>query len=441
MDRAVELALSKGATEAEVYNQRIKTRQIEFTNEEKKVKTTISQGMGLRIAFGKRLGLYATTLRPGMELEEAVERAVKIARVSPENPEWRHFNESFSQSNPNRIYDEGIAKLTYEDLLEEIDHALDIIRDYDERVKPTSGILSISVAETIIANSHNQPQSRWDSVSAFYITAKGEEGKRESSGSEGSQERNWEELSIPDLAQAAAKKALDSLEARTMEGGEIPVILRNKVFSSILGVMLSQPINADNVQKGSSPFAEKLGERVAGNNFTLIDDGNMDGGMGSTLFDDEGTRTQQTPVIQEGILQNFLYDNYTALKENKESTGNANRASYGSTPNPAPTNLILTPGDWTMEEEIRETQHGIYISDVIGEWLSNPISGELNATITHGYLIEKGEITQPVKGMVLAGNFHQLMKEQITAIAQDTDHTGNNYSPTVKIQKLTLSGE
>ena len=110
-------------------------------------------------------------------------------------------------------------------------------------------------------------------------------------------------------------------------------------------------------------------------------------------------------------------------------------------PQPSPTNLILAPGNVDPEEMIQETKKGMFIEETIGEWLSNPISGNLNATVTHGYLIENGELTTPVKGIVIAGNFYEILKDGIELIGNDLRNSSQNYSPTVKLSEITIAGK
>ncbi|RLI20590.1 TldD/PmbA family protein, partial [Candidatus Bathyarchaeota archaeon] len=231
------------------------------------------------------------------------------------------------------------------------------------------------------------------------------------------------------------------LKAKPIKSQKIPVIVRNQVFASILGVILSGPITADWVQKGRSPLSNKLETQVAAQKISIVDDGTLRGGWRTRPFDDEGHPTQRTAIIENGILKNYLYDSYTALKDNVKSTGNAFRGRYWMPPQPSPTNLMLEAGDVSPEEMIEETKGGVFIEETIGEWLSNPISGNLNATITHGYLIENGELTTPVKGIVMSGNLYEILKDGIELIGNDLRNNMQNYSPTVKLKEITIAGK
>jgi PmbA protein len=204
--------------------------------------------------------------------------------------------------------------------------------------------------------------------------------------------------------------------------------------------MLSSPINALSVQRGTSPLASMIGKTVGSDNLTLVDDGSKPGGIVSRPFDDEGHPTQRTMVIDEGVLMTYIYDNYTGSKDGRESTGNAFRNGYRSGAAPSISNLILKPGDASIDELIASTRNGLYIESVIGEWLSNSVSSELNATVTHGRLINNGELSQPVKGLVIAGNFLDLIRNDLEVVGSDVKQSGGIYCPSVKISKLTIAG-
>ena len=208
----------------------------------------------------------------------------------------------------------------------------------------------------------------------------------------------------------------------------------------MIGVMFGGTIDAYSVQKNRSPWKDKIGQQVASENFNLIDDGTLEAGFRTRPFDDEGIATRKTPVVENGVLKGFLYDTYTANKEGKESTGNAFR-SYNSVPLPAPSNLLLKPGDAEREEIIEETKKGLLVVDTIGEWLSNPVSGEMSATVVVGYLIENGEIKKPVKGIMISGNFHHIIKQEIELIGKDITNIGGIYAPTIKIREMTIAGK
>lgn len=438
---AVKKALSLGATEAEAYLQRAETVRVQFAEEIESFKTVESWGIGLRVALGKKVAIYSTSILDEGEISEAVARAVRIAKVAPDDPGWRHLNSRFDKTPAQGYCDDTLKALDYGEIVEAIGSAISLMRDYDRRVRPTRGILSITSSNLSLANSFNESCGREETFVAVWMRTKAKEAGMESTSSQHQEARFWGEINFEELAVRAAEKAVTFLKAKPISSGKTPVIFRNQVFASILGVMLSGPINADWVQKGRSPLSNKLGTQIASEDIIIIDDGIMSGGWRTKPFDDEGHPTQRTSVIEKGILNCYLYDTYTALKDDVESTGNAQRPYYWMAPQPAPNNLILKPGGASSDEIIHETRRGIYVEETIGEWLSNPVSGELNATVTHGYLVKNGELTEPIKGVVISGNFYELLKEGVEMLGSDLRNNMQNYSPTVKIAQLTIAGK
>ncbi|MBC7091382.1 MAG: TldD/PmbA family protein [Nitrososphaeria archaeon] len=440
-EKAVKRVLELGASEAEAYFHSEKVFWIEFDDKIECFKVTESNGLGLRAALGKKVASYSTSNISLEEIDEAAERVVRIAKVTPEDLEWRHFNMSFSKSDARGYYDESVEEIGYEDVVEKVNMAIERIREYSSMVKPARGILTISTTRTGIVNCYDGEFERRETGVVAWVRAKAEDGLEKSIGSEHIETRFWKNVNLEELASKAAENALNFLKAKPIESCRIPVIFRNDVFASILGTMLSGPITAEWVQKNRSPLAGKLEKKIACDRITLVDDGIMYGGVRTRPFDDEGYPTQKTYVIEKGLLKNYLYDTYTSLKDNVKSTGNAVRGGYWTPPQTAPSNLILMPGDSSLEEMVKETSRGLLVEDVIGEWLSNPVSGNLNATVTHAYLIEKGEPTIPVKGVMVSGDFYKMILEDVEMVGKDVRNMGQYYSPTIKFREITVAGK
>ena len=438
---AIKKALKMKATEVEAYSQRTRTVQIEFAQKIENLKTIESIGIALKVALGKKIALYATSFLDENKIDETVSKAIKIARVAPEDSNWRYMNKRFGNSSARGYYDSTLENLDYQEIVGTLSHSVKLIKDYDKRVKPTRGILTISKSDISIANSYNESVERKETNIEVWMRTKAKEYGMESTGNEHQEARFWNEINFEDLAALAAERAIKFLKAKPMPSGKTSVIFENQVSANIIGVILGFPITADWVQRGKSPLSNKLGSQIASENINIEDDGTMHGGWRTKPFDDEGCPTQRTPVIEKGVLKHYLYDTYTALKDNMESTGNAQKPIYWIKSQTLPNNLVLKTGDASYEEIIRETKHGIYIEETIGEWLSNPVSGNLNATVTHGYLVENGELTKPIKGVVISGNFYELLKKGIESVGKDLRNSAENYSPTVKITELTVAGE
>jgi PmbA protein len=314
---------------------------------------------------------------------------------------------------------------------------MDTVRNCNEQLTITRGEVTAEKVETAIANNYGNTALREETFATTNISVKAEENGAKGVSSENQQARSWSDLDCGLVAQIAADRARRVIHARTIKPGTMPIIWRNKLFASVLRIMFSRTLTADAIQKSRSPWRGKIGSRIASETFQLVDDGTRRNGLGTRLFDDEGTAHQRVQLVNNGVLQGYLYDSYTANRDHRKSTGNASR-EYHNLPTPTPNNLTLQPGTAQSEELFSDVKHGLYLIESIGAWLSNPISGDLSATATNAFLIEHGELTQPVKGVVVTGNFFDILQNRLELIANDTQNLGSTYAPSVKISEMTV---
>jgi PmbA protein len=436
LDKLVKMGVRDGDLTA-IRRERL---TIDFTDRVEVCKHTSGCVLGFRVALGKRLGLYLSNDVTPRGLEEAVNTVVKIARVSPEDPYWVSAPKGLGASDVDKVYDKRLAQLTPEEAVGIANSIIDGINSSKPGVKPVHGVLNVEVLERTIANLSGEEVSRRDTFIVYYATAKAGEGDESATFSDFQQSRLLDEVKPYTFGQDVGFKAYEFIGAKVVDTGVYDLILDGRVAASIFSTLLSPAISADSVQMNRSPLVGKIGSEVMSLNVTFIDDGTVPGFMGSRTCDDEGIPVKRNVVIENGVLKSYLYDTYTANRENRESTGNSHKASATSS-RPFPNNLILKPGEYDLDEMIEETSKGVYVLKTIGEWLSNPVSGYLNATVTHGYLIVNGSIEGKVKGAVIGGDFYQLMKSKVLGFSKDLHGSGNSYSPHVKLERVQLSGK
>jgi PmbA protein len=201
--------------------------------------------------------------------------------------------------------------------------------------------------------------------------------------------------------------------------------------------VFAQLVDAGAVQKSKSMLAGKLGQIVASPVVNLVDDGLNPDGI-PFPFDGEGVPSSRNIVIENGILKGFLYDTYTAAKDGVKSTGNAQRASFRALPGVGTTNFILS-GTNEPEELIGDIEQGLYITDVMGMHTANPVSGDFSVGAA-GIMIEGGRLTFPVRGITIAGNLGQLLKD-IDAVGNDLQFFGARGASTIRIKSLSIGGK
>lgn len=436
---AINKATKLGMSEVEAYIKKTKTINVMFADEIHNMKTTDSYGIGIRVIDGKKVAIQSTSILTKSEIDTCVEKAVKIAQASPEDSNWNNLPNKYGRTSVVGAFDKTIEQLTYDELRDLITAVVNRASENDRKVKVTRGSININSTTTSIINNYNDEIERQSTGVTFGINTKAIEGG-ESTGSEYQQSRAWKKMDFMGLTDKAADKALKYVNAKPIPSTKIPIVLDSQISANILGIMIAPNISSESIQKGRSIFGQKKNTQIASENFTIIDDGTTKDGIFTREFDDDGIPTQKTEIISKGVLTNFIYDNYRAAKEKIPSTGNAGR-NYWSAPGPTTNNFILKTGSVTQEEMIKETKYGLLIEETIGEWLSRPESGELNATVTHGYLIENGELTKPVNNIVVSGNYFDIIMNRIEAFGNNLNNAGKVYSPSLKISELTIAGK
>jgi PmbA protein len=249
--------------------------------------------------------------------------------------------------------------------------------------------------------------------------------------------RTLEKLDTPEhVGNIAAERTLRRLGARKAKTAQVPIILDPMVATSILEHIF-EGVNGDSVYRGASFLAGKLGQKIATDNVTIIDDGTISGGFGTSPFDGEGVPTRRTVVIEKGVLRSYLLNTYTAKKLGLATTGNASRGLAG-TPGIGPGNYFLQAGTRTPKEMISEIKQGLYVTEFLGHG-ANLVTGDYSRGAS-GLWISGGEFAYPVEEITVAGNLKEIFFN-ISEIANDLEFRGSVASPTLRIDGLTVGGE
>ena len=249
--------------------------------------------------------------------------------------------------------------------------------------------------------------------------------------------RNLAKLDAPEqVGKIAAQRTLRRLGARKVKTAKVPIVFDPMVANSILEHIF-EGVNGDAVYRGASFLAGKLGEKIAGPNVTIIDDGTMVGGFGSSPFDGEGVPTRRTVVVENGVLKSYILNTYTAKKLGLKTTGNASRGLAG-TPGIGPGNYFLQPGTKTPQQIIGEIQEGLYVTEFLGHG-ANLVTGDYSRGAS-GLWISGGQLAYPVEEITVAGNLKELFFN-ISEIGTDLEFRGSVASPTIRVDGLMVGGE
>jgi TldD protein len=227
----------------------------------------------------------------------------------------------------------------------------------------------------------------------------------------------FDEISVEELAQLAANRALSKLSARPAPSGELPVVLAGGSGGILFHEACGHGLEADHIVKDASVYTGMVGQQVASPLVTLVDDGTVGSEWGTFAFDDEGRPAQRNVLIDKGILTDYLWDYLRARKEGRASSGNGRRQTYQHLPMVRMTNTFLLPGQEDADEIVAQTPSGVYVAKLGGGQV-NTTTGDFVFGTTEAYLIEGGKLTEPLRDANLIGNGPEILK-RIDAVATD----------------------
>ncbi|GAC1543232.1 MAG: hypothetical protein NVS2B17_22720 [Candidatus Velthaea sp.] len=306
------------------------------------------------------------------------------------------------------------------------------IRAIDPRIDNSQGSRASDTQATVALANSRGFRGTYEATSATRSTAPvARDGADKRIGHYGSAARGYGQLeSVASVAAAAAKRALELCGARKPQTMNVPVIFERDVAASVLGDLVSA-INAANIAVGNSYLTDSIGERIGSELVTIVDDGRLAGGLGTSPFDSEGSPTRRTVVFNRGVLQTFLYDTYYARRLGAQTTGNASGGGIGVN------NFYLEAGTQSLDALIASTERGVLVLDTIG-FATEYASGTYSRG-ARGLWIENGEIAYPVDEFTIASNF-KMMLAGIDAVANDLRFDGSVVSPSFRVAEMTISG-
>jgi PmbA protein len=441
-EKAVDIAMKRGADEAEAFVfQGLNTSVGIERGQIARTSRMIDRGLGTRTIVEKAVGFsYTNVLESEAAVEETVLRALGSAKASKPDKDWHGLPAKKPFPSVRETYDRRIEELHSEDLVKTASAMLDAAEKTDKRAFPIEGGAETGVLTTALANSNGISIFDYGTmIECSLATLVQEAGEVTPVCFEFNLERKYE-INPEWVGEEAAKLAVSALKAKKVETKSTNVIFTQFALQQLLYFTLINAVKADCVQRNQSAFKDKIGKKVASENVTIYDDGLLDGGIRTWRFDGEGTPQQKTLIIEEGVLRSFIYDNYAARKEGRESTGNGARAGYLSTPNVDSTNFHLLPGKKSTKDLISEVDEGLLVYSVQGAHSSNPASGEFSVVATPAWKIKDGEISHAAKGAMVAGSiFHVLMN--ISALADNERKVGQLVAPWILAENIKVIGK
>jgi PmbA protein len=438
----VRRAMSGGATAAECvvregdeFSTLVRLGQVET------LKESGSKAIGLRVFHGQRAASTYSSDFSRASLHRMVKSALELAKLTSEDP-FSGIPEPSQLGAINGdldLYSADVYSLPGEERISYARRGEKAALDYDPRIKNSEGgSFDAATGHKVLANSHGfvgEYRRSYCSIAAVPI-AQSDNGAMQRD-YWFSVARSLSRLESPEhVGQVAAQRTLRRLGARKVKTALVPIVLDPMVANSILDHIF-EGVNGDSVYRGASFLAGKLGQKIAGDQVDVIDDGTMPGGFGTSPFDSEGVPTRRTVVIENGVLKSYLLNTYTAKKLGLQTTANASRGLAG-TPGIGPGNYFLRPGTRTPKEIIAAIPQGLYVTEFLGHG-ANLVTGDYSRGAS-GLWISGGEFAYPVEEITVAGNLKEVFFN-ISEIGNDLEFRGSVACPTIRIDGLTVGGE
>lgn len=436
-DRAVGAALREGADQAEAICVRRKGVSVELQKNDIQIaKSARANGLGLRVFSNGSQGFaYVNNFDDG-GMTDCARRAMGIAQGSPADPH-NGLPEPTAIKPMEWLFDESSEGFDVAGAVESALAMLHAAREHDPRIMVDGGELAGGVAERAVRSSLGVEALEKSSLFYCYILGMARDGDTVSAiDFQFDGARSLRELEPERIALRFAENAVGSLGAVRGESFSGPVILAPKAVTEIVVGPISASVSASAVQKGTSRFREKLNARVASELLTITDDATLRNGFATTSFDREGVAPEVLPLVEGGILRNFLHDSYTARKEGRRSNGHAGGAA-SDVPSVSTTNVVVSAGESSLDEMIAGVEQGVLVTRFSGN--TDHVSGDFSGVVKGGRMVRGGRLSEPLCGTMIAGNIFDLLPE-VTAVSQERERVFSCVAPYLKIRSVTITG-
>jgi PmbA protein len=429
----------RGATEADLLivetdssTTQVRLREIES------LKSAQERRIHLRVMFDHRSAATSTSDFSMRALEHLVDETCTLARATaPDEYLGLPAPEAIAASIPDLgLFDEEAQELSVEEKIALVKQVESAALDADPRITNSEGAgLDTHFSQMVYANTHGFVGEYRTSMFSLAVSPIAREGNAMQRDSWYSVSRKFKRLEAPEvIGTTAAKRALRRLGARKVSTQEAPVIFDPEVAASLLRT-LAGAVSGASIYRGASFLLNRLGQQVAADTVSVIDDGTIPGALGSRPFDGEGVPTRRTVVVEHGVLQSYLLDTYCGRRLGLTSTGNAARDAAGISVGSA--NFYLVPGTYTPAEIIGSVTSGLYLTELIGFGV-NMVTGDYSRGAV-GLWIDNGELAYPVEEITIAGNLHEMLYN-IEMVGNDLMFRSRTAAPTLKIGRMTIAG-
>ena len=448
LDKALDHSRKLKIDECEIVQVKRKTTTVRITDSEIfELKQNLDENYGIRIIHDKKISSIQTS--NGNEIQKSIEDSLQtISHLKP-----RKFWKSLPHELKSRISLEGV----FDKKLDEISgsDATDIAQNMinntlDTKISTISGSLNIVSENFEIANSNGLSDTDKGTYMAGIINADSDVGQSEVSGIGHECCRTLDQFSAQRIGKDAKTMCVESINPQKCESGEYSIIFEPYSVGELLAFVVASNFNFKTYSEKKSCFSNNFKEKIAIDDFSLIDNPHIPQGIGTKPFDDEGVKTEINTLVDNGVFVNTYSNLFDSFKEDIESTGNASRPgspmgrSAESIPVSAPHNMQIKSGTFSQEEMIKDTKHGLLVGRLWYTYAVNPIKGDFSCTARSGIrIIENGKIKNPGKSVRIIHNLPKLL-QNISAVGNNEKNVLQwaslpSIAPSIKVEKIKVN--
>ncbi len=426
-----EKALKNKCDAYEIYIEESKVIELDSKQDELNfAKEEIEQGLGIRAIQNNRIGFaYTSNLD---KIEETCSQAIENTKLNKEDENYA-FSQSENVPDVKGVYDKKFNDLDLDESVEFLKTVITTAADTGCEI--TGSGFSASEGRSLIVNSNGVSiENEGTGFGVGLSVTIQKEGQIATAYN--SQSSRFFDLNGVKLANEVCDLAKSSLDTKPIETDDYDVVLDYYAATGLLRTFMGA-FDGENVRRGRSILKDKIGAEIANPTLSIIDNPLLEKGMATSSCDGEGSVSQKTDLIKDGILNSFIYDIYTANKVGTKTTSNASRGTYLATPMISPTNLEFK---FSELKDISEIGKGVLTTSVLGAHTANPISGDFSVEASNAFKIENGELTEPINKAMISGNIFEIMKK-VEGLNTETKQYGSFILPKLLVHDLRVVGQ
>lgn len=415
----------------EIYIEESKSIELDSRKEELNfAKEEIDCGVGIRVIKDNKVGFAFTS--DMNKIEEAAMQSIENTKLNKVDENYA-FAEVEKVPEIKKVYDKKFNDLSLDESIEFLKNTIDTT--IDQGCDITGSGFSASEGRSLIINSNGV--SIEDEGNGFGIGLSVTIQKDgQIATAYNSQSSRFFDLDGEKLAIEVCNLAKSSLDTKPIDTNDYDVVLDYYATTGLLQTFISA-FNGENVMRGRSILKDKMGMEIANPNLTIVDNPLLENGMCTSKCDGEGSVSEKTELVKDGVLNSFIYDIYTANKQGVKTTSNGLRGSYLTTPMISPTNVEFK---FDEMKDLSEIDKGVLTTSVLGAHTANPISGDFSVEASNAFKIENGELTDPINKAMISGNIFEIMKK-VEGLKSEIKQYGQFIIPKLLVHDLRVVGQ